>query len=86
LPADLQGALEAEASVHLLILPTLDAHGPAGALQRLETHWLAPALQALRTRQLSGIHLLAGTRAYELRRLHLARFWRALMPWTEQMA
>ncbi|MGA2563531.1 MAG: hypothetical protein ABSF96_08230 [Steroidobacteraceae bacterium] len=86
LPADLGSALEAEASAHLLIIPTLDAHGPVGALQRLEAHWLAPALRGLRARRLSGIQLLAGTRFYELRRLHLARFWRALAPWTEQMA
>jgi hypothetical protein len=85
LPANLQGALESEASAHLLIVPALDAD-TLGALEHLEAHWLAPALQALRARRLSAIHLLAGTRSYRLRRLHLVRFWRALLPWTEQMA
>ena len=86
LPANLQGALESGASAHLLIVPVLDAGTLVGALERLEAHWLAPALQALRARRLSAIHLLAGTRHYQLRRLHVARFWRALLPWTEQMA
>jgi hypothetical protein len=86
LPANLQDALESEASALLLIIPALDAGNLVDALQRLEVHWLAPALQGLRARRLSGIHLLAGTRSYELRWLHLARFWRALLPWTEQMA
>ncbi len=86
LPANLQGALESEASAHLLIVPALDAGTLVDALQRLEVHWLAPALQGLRARRLSAIHLLAGTRSYELRWPHLARFWRARLPWAEQMA
>jgi len=86
LPANLQGALESEASAHLLIVPVLDAGTLVDALQRLEVHWLAPALQGLRARRLSAIHLLAGTRSYELRWPHLARFWRARLPWAEQMA
>jgi hypothetical protein len=86
LPANLQGALASEASTHLLIIPTLDAGAVVGALQRLEVDWLAPALQGLRARRLSGIHLLTGTHSYELRWLDLARFWRPLRPWTEQMA
>ena len=86
LPANLQGALRSEASAQLLIIPTLDADGPVSAFGRLEAQWLAPALQGLRERRLAAIHLLAGGRSYELRRLHLARVWRALLPWTEQMA
>jgi hypothetical protein len=86
LPESLHSTMQTQLPARLVLFPALASDGLDGALQRLERHWLAPALAALQARALSSIELLTGSRAYRLRRLHLARFWRARPPWWESLA
>jgi hypothetical protein len=86
LPERFEPEVHGETSTRIVLYPTLSAESPNGAFERLEQQWLSPALQALRARRLSLIELLAGTRRFRLRRLHLARFWRARAPWWQALA
>ncbi|HEV7986337.1 MAG TPA: hypothetical protein VGP20_09225 [Steroidobacteraceae bacterium] len=86
LPERLAMVLESTADAHVVLYPTAGMEGATRALERLEEDWLAPALAALRTGALAAVQLLAGTHAYHLRRLNLARFWRARSPWQEALA
>ena len=69
----------------VFILPTLQEDGLAQTLMRFERHWLTGAFAALRARRATALQLLVGARTYRLRRLDLARFWRTLTPWWEQL-
>lgn len=69
----------------VFILPTLQGDGLDQTLMRFERLWLAGAFAALRARRAAALQLLVGARAYRLRRLDLARFWRTLAPWWEQL-
>jgi hypothetical protein len=85
LPEDLEAGL-ARAEAHAVVLyPVLGAEGLTQRLSRLEQRWIAPALRALRTRRLRTLRLIAGEHALRLRRLQLARFWRAPAPWWEAL-
>jgi hypothetical protein len=86
LPARLAVALEAAVELHVVLYPTAGARGAGDALEHLEQDWLSPALAALRAGSLTAVELLAGSHAYRLRRLDLARFWRARAPWREALA
>ena len=86
LPERLTVALESRADAHVVLYPTAGGEGTSRALERLEQDWLAPALARLRAGALAAVELLAGARAYRLRRLNLARFWRARAPWREALA
>ena len=70
----------------VVLFPTVSAESPNRAFEHLEAQWLTPALRALRARRLAAIELLAGTRRWRLRGLHLARFWRARAPWWQALA
>ncbi len=70
----------------VFIVPTLQEDGLDQTLMRIEQHWLTGAFAALRARQATALQLLVGARAYRLRRLDLARFWRSTFaPWWEQL-
>jgi hypothetical protein len=86
LPQQFSDLPRAPGATQAVLYPTMGGEGLGDAVQRLEQRWLAPALQALRARALSRIELLAGARAYGLRRLELARFWRKPLPWWERLA
>jgi hypothetical protein len=47
---------------------------------------LPGALRALAARRVSVLRLLVGARAYSLRWLDRARFWRTRAPWWETLA
>ena len=85
LPSGFQELADRASSRHIVLIPTLLDEGLTAVLQRLEERWLAPALRALRSRELASIGLLAAARYYRLRRWQLARFWRARLPWWEQL-
>jgi hypothetical protein len=72
--------------LHVVLYPAAGADGVGPALERLERDWLAPALAALRAGAVAAVELLAGAYVYRLRRLGLARFWRARAPWHEALA
>jgi hypothetical protein len=86
LPTDLERALQDDARARIVLLPTLDASGLVGLLQRLEAQWFAPAMQGLRARRLRSIRLLAAASCYQLSWPQLARVWRRRRPWWEQLA
>jgi hypothetical protein len=86
MPEHFRTMLRSGASTHVVLYPTLGADGLSAALQRLEQRWLAPAIQALRARELSAIELFAGSHAYRLSWVNLARFWRTRSPWWEPLA
>lgn len=69
----------------VILYPTAGDDNAGGALLDFERGWLAPALAALRSGKLSSIELLAGGRAFRLRRLGLARFWRPRARWQEAL-
>lgn len=81
-PAD--AALLGTQGLHVVLLPG----GPSweGLFEDLERRWLAPALGALRAGTIGTLELWAGTHAFRLRRLHLARFWRGRASWHEALA
>ena len=86
LPAALEAALPTSRSGSVILYPMSQPDGLTAALLQLELRWLPAALRALRTRRVSVLRLLIGTRAYTLRRLNLARFWRRRPPWWESLA
>jgi hypothetical protein len=85
-PEDFQSMARSDGATDDVLYPTLGADGLSAALQRFEQRWLTPAMQALRARELSVIELLAGSHAYRLSRLNLARFWRKRSAWWESLA
>ena len=70
----------------VILYPMSQPDGLTAALLQLELRWLPAALRGLRTRRVSVLRLLIGTRAYTLRRLNLARFCRRRTPWWESLA
>lgn len=86
LPAALDGAAIGGDVDHIFLYSLLQPEGLTAALLQFEQRWLPAALRSLRARRVSVLRLLLGTRAYSLRRLDLARFWRARVPWWEMLA
>jgi len=86
LPAAFDAALISPHRDSVFLHSLLQPQGLSAALLQLEQRWWPGALQALRRRRVSGLWLLFGARAYRLRWLDLARFWRRRAAWWECLA
>ena len=71
---------------HIFLYSLLQPDGLTAALLQFEQRWLPGALRALRAGRVSVLRLVIGARAYSVRWLELARFWRARAPWWETLA
>jgi hypothetical protein len=70
----------------VILYPLLQPEGLSAAFTQLERQWLPGALRAVSARRVSVLRLLIGARAYSLRWLDRARFWRSRAPWWETLA
>ena len=86
LPAAFDAALIAPHTDSVFLYPLLQPQGLTAALEQLEQRWLPGALRAVSARRVSVLRLVVGARAYSLRWLGRARFWRARAPWWEMLA
>jgi len=86
LPAGFDAALISPHADSVFLHSLLQPDGLTAALLQLEQRWWPGALQALRQRRVSVLRLVIGARAYRLRWLDLARFWRARAAWWESLA
>jgi hypothetical protein len=86
LPAAFDAALITPHADSVFLYPLLQPQGLTAALEQLERRWLPGALRAVSARRVSVLRLLIGARAYSLRWLDRARFWRARTPWWETLA
>ncbi|MFI4868993.1 MAG: hypothetical protein ACHQDD_06535 [Steroidobacterales bacterium] len=86
LPAAFDAALIDPRADSVFLYSLLQPDGLTSALLQFEQRWLPGGLRALRQRRVSGLWLLLGARAYRLRWLDLARFWRARAAWWERLA
>lgn len=86
LPAAFDAALISPHADSVFLYPLLQPDGLTAAFVQLEQRWLPGALRAVGERRVSVLRLAIGARAYSLRRLDRARFWRARTPWWERLA
>jgi hypothetical protein len=86
LPAAFDPALISPQADSVFLYPLLQPQGLTAAFEQLERQWLPGALRALAARRVSVLRLLVGARAYSLRWLDRARFWRTRAPWWETLA
>jgi hypothetical protein len=86
LPAAFDACLISPHEDSVFLYPMLQPEGLTAALVQLEQRWLPAALRAVRERRVSRLRLVIGARAYSLRWLDLARFWRARTPWWQRLA
>ncbi|HEX2791247.1 MAG TPA: hypothetical protein VHN17_12515 [Steroidobacteraceae bacterium] len=86
LPAAFDAALLAAHADSVFLYPLLQPEGLTAALLQFEQRWLPGALAAVRQRRASVLRLLIGPRAYSVRWIDLARFWRGRRPWWERLA